>query len=152
MGQVVSLTGLDTHKINGRILNDLCDGDCVSIEFDTDLVTAKKGKNGNTIYAVNEGGKMSKASYRVLAGSADDKFFNSLFTKFQNDPPAFTLITGESSKRVGDGGGGIKNVVYAMNGGVIKKSPSMKDNAEGDTEQAMVTWELIFGNTARSIG
>ena len=152
MGQVVSLTGQDTHKINGRILNDLCDGDCVSIEFDTDLVTAKKGKNGNTIYAVNEGGKMSKASYRILAGSADDKFLNALFVEFKNDPAAFTLLTGESTKRIGDGAGGIKNVIYSMNGGLIKKSPSMKDNAEGDTEQAMVTWELIFGNAARSIG
>lgn len=152
MGQVVSLTGKDTHKINGRILNDFADGDCVSIEFDTDMVSAKKGKNGNTIYAVNETGKMSKATYRLLVGSADDKFMNGLLQAFVNDPAAFTLMTGETTKRTGDGAGAITPVTYAMTGGLIKKQPSVKDNAEGDTEQASVTWEVIFGNSQRSIG
>jgi len=115
-------------------------------------VVAKKGKNGNTIYAVNESGKMAKATYRILSGSADDKFLNSLLREFENDPAAFTLLNAESTKRIGDGGGAITNVTYAMNGGLVKKQPGMKDNAEGDTEQAMVTWELIFGNAARSIG
>lgn len=149
---MISLTGRDTHKINGRILNDFADGDCVSIEFDTDMVSAKKGKNGNTIYAVNETGKMAKASYRLLAGSADDKFLNSLLLAFENDPAAFTLLNGESVKRLGDGAGGITPVTYAMSGGLIKKRPGVKENAEGDTEQAVVVWEVIYGNAPRSIG
>jgi len=152
MGKVVSLTGKDTHKINGRILNDFADGDCVQIEYESDLVAAKKGKNGNTIYAVNETGKMSKATYRLLVGSADDKFMNALLQTFVNDPAAFTLMTGESVKRTGDGAGAITPVTYAMTGGLIKKQPSVKDNAEGDTEQASVTWEVIFGNSQRSMG
>lgn len=148
----VSLSGKDTHKINGRILADFADGDCVNIEFETDLVNAKKGKNGNTIYALNEGGKIAKATYRVLAGSPDDKFLNSLLLDFENDPVGVVFITGESTKRVGDGAGNITPITYAMSGGLIKKHPGMKENAEGDTEQALVIWEIIFGNAPRSIG
>lgn len=152
MGQVISLTGKDTHKINGRILNDFGPGDCVTIEYDQDLVSARKGKNGNTIYAVNENGNMSRATYKVLVGSADDKFFNGLLASFKNDPASFTLLTGESTKRTGDGLGSVTPVTYFQTGGVVKKYAGMKDNAEGDTEQACAVWEVIFGNSERIIG
>lgn len=148
----VSLTGRDTHKINDRILNDFADGDCVTIEYEADVVMAKKGKNGNTIYALNETGKMSKATYRLLAGSPDDKFLNSLLLEFENDPASFTLLTGESTKRLGDGAGSVTPVTYSMSGGLVRKHPGMKENADGDTEQAIVIWEVLFGNATRSIG
>lgn len=148
----VALTGKDTHKINGRILNDFAPGDCVMIEYESDLMTAKRGKNGNTIYALNENGKLCKATYRLIAGGPDDKFFQGLLAVLENDPPAFVLINAESQKRIGGGNGSVTPITYLMDGGVIKKRPGMKDNAEGDTEQAVVIYELIFGNVARTIG
>lgn len=148
----VSLTGKDTHKVNDRILSDFADGDCVTIDFETDLVNVKKGKNGNTIYAVNETGKMAKVTYVVLVGSQDDKFLQDLASQFMADPAQFTLLTGESTKRIGDGLGGVTGVTYSLSGGIIKKLPGMKDNAEGDTAQALVSYECLFGNAPRTIG
>ena len=149
---IIALTGRDSHVVNGRILNDFASGDCVKIEYETELTVVKKGKNGNTIYALNESGKMAKATYRILSGGADDSFFNSLMQAYLNDPAAFTLLTGQSQKRLGDGAGNIHPVTYAMTGGVIKKYPGMDENADGNTDQAIVTWEISFGNAQRSIG
>ena len=148
----IALTGKDSHIVNGRILNDFASGDCVKIEFENDLTVVKKGKNGNTIYALNETGKMAKATYRMLAGGADDQFFQSLLASYLNDPAAFTLLTAQSQKRLGDGAGNIKPVTYSMTGGVITKYPGMVENADGNTDQALVEWEIVFGQAPRSIG
>jgi hypothetical protein len=148
----VALTGKDTHKANGRILSDFAPGDCVVIEFDGDLVNSKRGKNGNTIHALNESGKLAKATYRVLTGSADDKFFQNLLSSTENDFSQASLILGESIKRMGNGGGNINPVTYSMSGGVIKKKPGMKDNSDGDIEQAITTWEVTYADVTRTIG
>jgi hypothetical protein len=147
-----SLTGKDTQKINGRILNDLADGDCAVLEFPNDLSVVKKGKNGNSIFAFNYSGDTCEVTIRVLRGTADDKFLNNLLALYTNDPAAFTLMTGEFIKNVGDGSGGITSDIYIMSGGVFKKRPGVKDNAEGDTEQAISIYNLIFSNAPRTIG
>ena len=54
----VSLTGQDSIILgqNGlapRILADLADGDTAMLEFPNNIVEAKVGKDGNTIYAFN---------------------------------------------------------------------------------------------------
>lgn len=147
----VALTGNDTTIINLRILADLATGDCVNLEFPNDLVDAKTGKNGNTIYAFNATGLVVNATIRLIRGSADDKFMNALNAQFLNDPPSFVLIAGEFVKRVGDGQGNINSDIYQLNGGVISKMPQGKENVEGDTEQAVTIWLIKFANSARSL-
>lgn len=147
---IVSLTGQDTHKLQGRILENLAPGDCVVFESDGDMITSKRGKNGNVIHALNESGKLYKAIYRVLSGSPDDRFFQALLSAFENDFASAPLLIGESMKRFGSGGG--QNVIYSGTGGVIRKKPSMKSNSDGDTEQAITTWEVTFANAVRTIG
>ena len=151
MGQV-ALSGKDTIKINGRILNDLVDGDCVLLTFPNDLTTIKTGKNGNSLYSFNYTGEQVDVVIRVLRGSADDKFLNELLGVYKNDPPAFTLLVGEFIKKIGDGTGAVISDTYAVSGGVFKKNVEAKENAEGDTDQSMAIYTLGFSNAPRTLG
>ena len=61
----VALTGADTIAVGARglsprILNDMGDGDVGSLDFPNNLVEAKVGKKGNTIYAYNTTGAVSR--------------------------------------------------------------------------------------------
>lgn len=149
---IVSVTGKDTIKINGRILADFADGDTAVIDFPEDLATVKTGKDGNSIYAFNYSGRSCTVDLRLLRGGADDKYLNNLLALFKNNPSAFSLLTGEFIKNIGDGSGNIVQDIYILSGGVFKKNSSVKENASGDTEQAIVIYHLIFTNSPRSIG
>lgn len=150
--QVVALTGKDTIIINGRVLNDLVDGDCAVITFPNDLMNLKTGKNGNSIYAFNESGKQIEMDLRVVRGSSDDKFLNGILTDMKNLRASFVLMTGEFVKNIGDGAGNITQDIYQLSGGVFKKNTEVKENAEGDTEQAVAMYKLAFSNAPRTIG
>ena len=149
----ISFSGKDSIKINDRILNDFAsNGDVFTLEFDGDLVTAKKGKNGNTAYSYLAQGEVAHGTLRLLRGSSDDKFLNDLLSLMKNDPSAFALMSGEFVKNIGDGLGGITNDIYILSGIAFKKNPGGKDNVEGDVEASIVTYELVIGNSPRSIG
>lgn len=152
----VSLTGKDTIALGSRglaprIFADLADGDTGVLEFPNNLVEAKTGKNGNTIYAFNSTGKVVTFTVRVIRGSADDKYLNAEMNRYLLDPAAYTLIDGEIIKRIGDGEGKITNDVYSLDGGVVQKMPAAKENVEGDTEQSVTVWMIIFANSNRGL-
>lgn len=147
----VSLTGQDDVIINGRVLRDVGDADWCTLDFDTDIANLKVSKDGNTIYALNSTGRAVKTTLRVLAGSADDKFLNSLLTAMKADFSSFSLLSGSFIKRVGDGAGNISSVVYQLAGGIFKKDIATKGNAEGDVSQSVAVYELLFKNQGRSI-
>ena len=149
---ITSLTGRDVIKINTRILNDLADGDVGNLSFPNDLVALKTGKNGNSIYAFNYSGRQCEVTLRILRGSSDDLFMNNLLALMKNDPAGFSLLTGEFSKVIGDGSGNTKFDTYIMSGGVFKKQPDVKENVDGDTEQAIAIYSLLFSNAPRAIG
>lgn len=149
---ITSLSGKDTIKINGRILNDFGDGDTAVLNYPNDLFTIKTGKNGNSIYAFNASGRQCEVTLRVLRGGADDKFLNNLLALCLNDPAAFSLLQGEFTKNVGDGQGNTISDTYIMSGGVFRKPVEVKENVDGDTEQALAIYSFIFSNAPRSIG
>lgn len=146
-----SLTGEDVSIINDRILNDLADGDCVNLDYPNNLVEGKKGKNRNVLITFNATGEMVNCTIRVLKGSTDDKFFNNQLNIYKNDKSGYNLMTGEFIKRIGDGSGNITNEVYSMSAGFIQKIPNSKDNVEGDSEQAVSIYLIVFMNTDRSL-
>lgn len=148
---ITSLTGKDTIKVNDRIFADFADGDVALLDHPNDLFALKTGKDGNAIYAFNNSGRQCDLTLRLIRGGADDRYLNNLLALLKNDPAAFTLITGEFVKNVGDGAGGITQDIYILSGGVIKRNPNVKENVEGDTEQAVVVWQFIFSNAPRSI-
>ncbi len=152
----LALTGNDTIAVGARgaaprILADLADTDTAMLEFPNNLVEAKTGKNGNTIYAFNSTGVVVTMTLRVIRGSSDDKYLNGELNRYRLDPAGYTLIDAEIIKRIGDGEGNITNDVYSLDGGIIQKIPTVKENVEGDTEQAVTIWLMIFANSNRGL-
>lgn len=152
MSQVVAMTGNATIKINGRVLNNLANGDCLKVTTPNDIMAVKTGKNQNSLFALNAPGNQGEVEIRLVRGSDDDKFMQSLYGSMVIDPPSFVLMVGEFTQRLGDGTGDITNDVYSCTGGVFKKRPEMMENVEGETEQAVTLWTLLFSVVTRSIG
>jgi len=144
-------TGNDTITINDRVLTDFGDGSVVSITFPNELVAVKTGKNGNAIYSLNETGKQADVELRILRGSSDDKFLNSIKLSMQSDIASFVLLNGEFVKRIGDGLGGVSREIISLSGGVFSQSNDTQSNVEGDTEQALTIYRLKFSNGSKSI-
>lgn len=147
----VALSGDDSIIINNRLLTDLMDDDVGDLTFPNDVVGVKTGKNGNSIYALNQSGKQADLKLRIVRGSGDDKFLNNLFAQQQANFAAFPLMIGQFIKQIGDGAGNIINDTYITSGGVFQKEPEAKSNVTGDTAQAVVVWMVKFTNAPRVI-
>lgn len=140
----VSLTGLDTVQIDGRIFNDLADGTPFDIEFPEPYGMVKVGKNGNAVYAKNSMGILVDVTLRVLLGSSDDQYLLGRMAQWNADESSFVLLTSMFVKRVGDGQGNVQTKIYNMTGGYFKKGVSAKTVAEGDTEQSVAVYTMQF--------
>lgn len=148
---IQTLSGQDVIQIDSRVLNDLADATAVQLSFPNDLANAKSSKNGNILYAFNETGKQCTVTVRVSVGSSDDKYLNSRLQEMKNDFSKFILLTGVFTKRVGDGTGKLNFVKYQCSGGIFKKQIDASTNAEGNTDQSVAVYEIIFGNGSRVI-
>lgn len=148
----VSLTGNDTLKLRDRVFADFADADFASLTFPNDIAALKTGKDGNTVYALNESGRQAELVIRVLLGSSDDKFLQNILAEQRKDFSRFVLLEGELVKRVGDGQGNITNVTYLVTGGVFTKNVETKSNSDGDTEQSVAVYTIAFGNNTRTLG
>lgn len=146
----VSLTGRDVTIIDGRILKDFGPGDVVTVEFPNDLANGQTGKDGNTVIAQNSTGRNADVMIRLLKGSADDKYLNSRLTEFTNDPPSFSLLSGEFVKRIGTDSGVVEDI-YNLSNGIFVKIPGSKENVEGDIDQAITEYSLRFFAAKRTI-
>ena len=152
MSNSVSLTGNDTLKLRDRVFADFADADFASLTFPNDIAALKTGKDGNTVYALNESGRQAELVIRVLLGSSDDKFLQNILAEQRKDFSRFVLLEGELVKRVGDGQGNITNVTYLVTGGVFTKNVETKSNSDGDTEQSVAVYTIAFGNNTRTLG
>jgi hypothetical protein len=148
----VALSGSDVTMINNRILADLGSGDCVMLTYPTEIANVKTGKNGNSIYGLNETGKQCECVIRVIRGSSDDKFLNNLLSQQNANFAGTVLMIGNFIKKLGDGAGNITNDTYVMSGGVFTKFVEGKNNVEGDTDQSESVYTLKFSNAPRAIG
>lgn len=153
MAGSVSLTGNDVITINGRVFHDFATGDIAKLDFPAELVKVAASKNGNIIYALDVTGLMSKLTLKLLLGSSDDRYINSLLASQNQDFASTVLAVGSFVKRVGNGTGpsGVTNVIYNTLGGVVSKFPAVKSNATGDVEQSVVEWVIDFGNNSRAL-
>lgn len=150
MGSTYALTGKDTIIINDIPLTDFADGDIGNLEIPNNLFAIQTGKDGNTIFALDESGQNATLTVRVLMSSNDDKRLNGLIPK--SDSFAETiLMTGAVVKQVGDGQGNVSYNTYTLAGGMIQKKPDIKTNVNGDTTQAVVTYTIQFANGNRAI-
>jgi hypothetical protein len=148
---VVAMSGNDTIVLNGRVLNDLADGNCIELTYNSDIAAVKTGKNGNSVYALNETGNNADVKVVIVRGSDDDKFLLNLLNNQQNNFAGTILLVGQFVKKVGDGSGNITNDVYNLSGGIFKKQTSGMFNVEGETKQATVEYEMVFSNAPRAL-
>lgn len=150
MASTYALTGKDTIIINDIPLTDFADGDIGNLEIPNNLFAIQTGKDGNTIFALDESGQNATLTVRVLMSSNDDKRLNGLIPK--SDSFAETiLMTGAVVKQVGDGQGNVSYNTYTLAGGLISKKPNIKSNVNGDTTQAVVEYSIMFANGNRAI-
>jgi hypothetical protein len=147
----IALTGNDSIIIDGLPLVDLANGDVGTLTFPNDLTSATTGKNGNSIIAINETGKIAELSIRVLRGSSDDKTLNSKMKTMEADLPSFTLLTGSIVKRIGDGISNVTEDTYALSGGTFSKRVETTSNVEGDIEQGIAIYNIRFTNSSRNL-
>lgn len=147
----VAMSGNDTIVVNNRVLNDLADQNCVELTFPNDIASVKTGKNGNSIYSLNESGEQSDVVIRVIRGSSDDKFLNNLLVQQKANFAGFILMTGEFIKKVGDGLGNVASDTYITSGGIFSKKVEAKSNVEGDSEQSVSIYRIKFANNPRAI-
>lgn len=145
-----TLTGDDQIIINQQPLNDFPDGDIGVLSIQNTVAEMITGKNANTIFALNEAGKNAVLTLKILMSSADDKRLNGLIPQ-SNSFASYSLIEGSVIKQVGDGAGNITSNVYMLSGGMVNKLPDVKINVNGDTQQAVVEYQIIFALASRAI-
>lgn len=145
----IALSGNDTISINGAILANLADEDCVELTFPNDIAQVKTGKNGNSIYGQNEMGNQSDVKLRIIRGTADDKLLNNLLLQQQANFAGTVLINAVFIKTMGDGAGNLTQDTYILSGGVFTKIPEAQTNATGDVKQSITLYTLKFTNAPR---
>ncbi len=147
----VAMTGSDSLILENHVFSDFADGDNLTLTFPNDTAAVKTGKNGNSLFALNETGRQGDLKVRLIRGSADDKFLLGLFTQQQANFAAFPLMSGEFIKQLGDGQGNISADTYILSGGIFQKEPEAKSNVEGDTSQSVTEWMIKVAKATRVI-
>ena len=147
----VAMSGNDTITINNRVLTDLADVNVVELTYPNEIANVKTGKNGNSIYGFNTTGQQCEVKLRIVRGSSDDKFMNSLLTQQNFNFAGFPLMIAEFTKVLGDGAGNLTSDVYILSGGIFMKNVEGKSNVEGDTEQSVSIYMMKFSNAPRAI-
>ena len=147
----IALSGNDTVVLSNRIFADFADGNVVELTFPQDIAQVKTGKNGNSIYGLNETGKQCELKMRIIRGSPDDIFLNNLLVLQQNNFAATILVEGQFIKKLGDGSGNITNDTYIVSGGVFQKQVEALSNVEGDALQSVAVYMLKFTNAPRAL-
>lgn len=147
----IAMSGSDTVAINNRVLAFLTDENVAELTFPNDIAVVKTGKNGNSIYGLNESGKQCELKLRVLRASSDDKFLNALLSQQNANFAGFPLMIGQFIKKIGDGKSNITSDTYLMSGGVFTKQVEGKSNTSGDTEQSISIYTIKFSNAPRAI-
>ena len=147
---IFSLTGDDSIIINNIPLNDFADGDIGSLSLPNNIFDMQTGKNGNTIFALDESGNNATLTVRVLMSSNDDKRLNGMIPKSKGFAQS-VLATGSVVKQVGDGQGNVSYNTYLLAGGMVQKKPDVKSNVNGDAQQAVVEYIIVFAEANRAI-
>lgn len=145
----VALSGNDTLSINNHVFADFADAIVAELTFPNEIAKVKTGKNGNSIYGLDESGKQADLKLRVLRGSADDKFLNNLLSQQQANFAGFPLMIGQFIKKIGDGQSNITDDTYVVSGGVFTKQVAGKTDAEGGVDQSVAEYMVKFTNAPR---
>ena len=149
---MLSYTGNDLIEFNGRTLVDFANGDVVVVSFPNEISGTAAGKNGNVIVARNEQGRVAEVALRIVRGSPDDKFLNSILKSWNNDPRSYEPASMTLTKMISVDGSVTNDLVSLKFGFPQKAVPDVKVNVEGDVEQAVSVYNFRFViNDGRSL-
>lgn len=147
----ISLSGDDSVVINNQVLSDFADGNVVELTFPNDIAQLKVGKNQNAIYGFNATGQMAEVKLRLIRGSKDDQFMNSLLIEQNSNFAGFPLMIGTFVKKLGDGAANITSDTYILSGGIFQKQVEALSNVEGETTQSVSIYMMKFAQAPRAI-
>jgi hypothetical protein len=128
-----------------QVFNTLSDKSTVNITFPDKLLTLNVGKNGNAIAAANKKGMIAMMELRPLMANADDSFLQSQIVQWTQNPTAYTAMVGTFVKNFGDGQGNITRKSYVLNFGFVEENIPLTENVEGETDQAIALYKLVWG-------
>ena len=149
---MLSYTGNDLIEFSGRILSDFANGDVATATFPSEISSTSAGKNGNVVVVRNEQGRIVELSLRIVRGSPDDKFINSICKQWVNSPMDFTPIDANLTKMIKVDNAVTNDVMSLKFGFPVKAAPDVKVNVEGDVEQAVSIYSFRFViNDGRSL-
>lgn len=149
MNGITAVAGKDVLIINGQVLTGYADADAIKLEPQGPIAQMKVSKDGNSIYSMQYSGIVAKLTVRLVRACFDDQTLNGLLQQWIADPSSFVLMSGSYVKRVGDGKGSVTNEVYQLAGGIFEMVPSATSNMDGNTEQSVTVYTLLFRNDAR---
>jgi hypothetical protein len=147
----IALSGADTVSLNNHVFADFAEGNIAELTYPNEIANVKTGKNGNSIYSLNESGRQAEFKLRLLRGSADDKFMLNLLVQQQNNFANTVLLIGQFVKKIGNGKGQITSDTYICSGGIFTKIPEAKSNVDGEAEQSVVVYTVKFSNAPRTL-
>ncbi len=148
---IESLAGNDSLILDGELILDGADNDCITLEFPNDVAIITRGKNGNSLFTKNEQGKIANITLRVILNGDTDKYLINKLSQYSNDPTSFSLITGTFTKRTGDGKGNLTKKVFDLSGGVVVRNAGTVESTVGNVEAIVSVWNLSFSNCDVSI-
>jgi hypothetical protein len=156
-----------THELKGFAF-----GDVARLEYNDDMVNIQAGFNLNTAFAFNMDGFRPTLTLRLLRGSDDDGLFNKVCEMYTNGllknestfnneyfinmsiSKTLKTLASAESKGLGEGWDG-KVVdlteVFDLNAGVIQRKPGTVTNVQGDLEQTVVEYILVFAFAKRRL-
>lgn len=146
-----SLTGKDTLVLDGRVIHDFAHGQFAHVAFENPLLNMSISKDGNALLTQQLDGQRVRLTVLLQAGSLDDQIFNSKLKSWLDDAASFQLMDGSFTKRVGDGKGNVKDVIYQLAAGAFSKIPEASSSSTGDTATAIATYEMLFVLQTRAI-
>lgn len=146
-----AITSDDTLTLFGAVITDFADGDVSKIDFSDDIGVVKTGKDANTIFTDKQPGNNATLTLRLMRGSSDDQKLNTQLLSQQSNFSGFSLIQGTFVKRIGDGQGNVVNDSHTLANGIFTKLPSVSENVEGATDQAVAVYTIKFATATRGI-
>ena len=146
MSDMFNFTGADTIIIDDKLINDLADGNCISITFPISNVNIVDGKDGNVIVSKVEGQRID-VTIRVLVNGETDKYLTNKFYQYRNDSVGYVGFDATFRKKTGDGKGNktAKEVIGKV--GFVDKLPDTVTNTAGDVANGIAEYVIHFAKS-----
>lgn len=144
MGAIVTLdTKNTTLTLNGRIIEDVPQGDTFTISFPNEISSQTQGVSGGVVAKDRSDKDTATLTVRVLRGSGDDSFFTNIINQ-QN----LAVIDGSMKTNfVRDGVAGTDT--YTLSTGTMQnREDHVINNSDGEEVSQYV---ILFGSAIRQL-